>query len=83
MISHLLALFTTHSFINIICHDFFQSSSTSNVLFICELGTDSFVFVSQILRLYVNIYVNTVDEEDYKLLKLKASTMDLGDMSVH
>ena len=29
--------------------------------------TDSFAFVSQMLGLYVNTYVDAVDEEDYKL----------------
>ena len=30
----------------------------------------------------VNTYVDAVDEEEYKLHRVKASTMDLGDMSV-
>ena len=34
------------------------------------------------LGLCVNTYIDDVDEEEYKLHRTKASTMDLGDMSV-
>ena len=34
------------------------------------------------LGLCVNTYVDAVDKEEYKLHKMKASIMDLGDISV-
>ena len=34
------------------------------------------------LGLCINTYVDAVDEEEYKIHRIKAFTMDLGDMSV-
>ena len=39
-----------------------------------------FLYVSQISRLCVNTYVDTIDEEEYKVQRSEASTMDLCDM---
>jgi hypothetical protein len=41
-----------------------------------------FACISQMLGLCINTYANTVDEEEYKQHMIKASTMDLGDISV-
>lgn len=35
------------------------------------------------LDLCVNTYVDAIDEEKYKFHRSKASTMDLGDMTIH
>ena len=44
--------------------------------------THSFAFVSHMLGLCFNTYVDTVNEEHYKLHRSKASTMVLRNMSV-